>query len=588
MQMISSGELRLLLAVVIVLVTGVGIGVILDHYGTPTVVYVHKYAPDCPKPMLGEVKPLRTPQASRTPWPRAPALARPHPDEKARVDQIFVDLVAHDAMQVLQRVVFVGTGGGWAALSLARGASYRCRLVALDEQDGRLHEVKEEWATLGDAAMPLIRPIRGSGRALVEELLADDGRSPLLVVASWMGENSFAEEVLLGMAPHLPDSSVVVVPRKDWEELSEEVEIRMGDSLVTSTIRVDERFRPMAAEMGAALVALKVEHDLLPDFDRGLLPPWSGMGQVALQTPRRNSMYEWIVFARLQKTASKTIEGFLQSKARNTRCGRRFLVSPPYDNRYCASNELCSPENFASAVESQRGYCHVVSGHHCDWDDLMHGLWRFRPDEMRMVTGVREPTARVKSEFKHVHGSHLKAWDYCPSAEGGPTGKFSKESFIDFFSEEQNAWGMVNRQTRMLAGCGTTERCGLTDEELLERAKQHVLQAHVLTIAERLSESVLLTAYEFAWDVAEFPIVSDSRNMAETLDWDIDEELASLILTTNGLDASLVEFCNAVMDARIQQFKEILAATELPTLVCDESSCHMENEALLQWDAFVQ
>lgn len=531
-----------------------------------------------------------TPTPLASPPPPAPSIHAPGDRVNRRYEQVFVDLVAHDAMEVLQRVIFVGTGAGRAALSLARAASHKCQLVTYDEHDDRLEEVKGEWETLKKAATAVVRPILESGKALVDELLAEDYRAPLLVISNWVeGEDLFAEEVLSGIAPHLPDSSVVVVPRRAWEDYSggpEVVEMSVRDG-IASTISVDERFVRPALEMMVDLVALKVEHDQLPHFDRSLLPSWTGLGQVALQSPLRRSRDEWIVFARLQKTASKTIEGYLQSNSRRTRCGRRFLVSPPFDNRYCSSNELCSPENVVGVMNDQNGYCHVMSGHHCDWDDLMRGLFQYRPEEMRLLTGVREPTARVKSEFKHVHGSHLKAWDYCPSAEGGPNDKFARQTFIEFFRKEQNAWGMANRQTRMLAGCGTTERCSLTDAELLERAKQHALQAHVITVAERLSESVLLTAYVFGWEVNEFPIVSDSRVMEETLHWDIDEELASIILQKNNEDARLVEFCNAVMDSRITEFKKRLATEELPNLVCVEDVCRLERAELIQWEAFV-
>ena len=81
---------------------------------------------------------------------------------------------------------------------------------------------------------------------------------------------------------------------------------------------------------------------------------------------------------------------------------------------------------------------------------------------------------------------------------------------------------MRNRQTRMIAGCGSGISCEekySSEEEMLEAAKRNVLKSSLIGTLERLSEMLVTANYVFGWDIQEYDAVRGTTDFW-VLDWD--------------------------------------------------------------------
>ena len=130
---------------------------------------------------------------------------------------------------------------------------------------------------------------------------------------------------------------------------------------------------------------------------------------------------------------------------------------PGRKDRACAS--------FDEGQKAVRGtHCPFLHAQHMHIADVEGGLAKFKRlgiEKVRLVAAVRHPTRRVQSEFKHVanHGPGL--WDYCHVAQrqklqgGYRSAKFGAMTLTDFLAADAHAFGMRNRQVKMISGLAT-------------------------------------------------------------------------------------------------------------------------------------
>eukprot|EP01138_Halocafeteria_seosinensis_P009496 gb/GECG01009705.1/.p1 GENE.gb/GECG01009705.1/~~gb/GECG01009705.1/.p1 ORF type:complete len:629 (+),score=40.57 gb/GECG01009705.1/:1-1887(+) len=182
-----------------------------------------------------------------------------------------------------------------------------------------------------------------------------------------------------------------------------------------------------------------------------------------------------------------------------------------------------------------------------------------KPEGVRLLPLLRHPVPRVQSEFKYV-AQLKKAWDYKTDERWKKlvTGVFSMRSserekiFREFMREPAHAYGMRNRQVKMLSGlvvepeiasvktmskglqagelpsvfCVKGQKCSKESrtkrvsnaytswaEAALSEAKYQLLRNPAFIVSERLGESVAVFLYSIDWRPA---VTWDGRHFPGT------------------------------------------------------------------------
>ena len=197
-----------------------------------------------------------------------------------------------------------------------------------------------------------------------------------------------------------------------------------------------------------------------------------------------------LVMVRIQKTGTKTFLGNL--KAIYAAKGLSYCANMPWCCTsvpdYSPGNRVKPCDQVMTAFRGAKKACSTLTEPHSDYADLMGAA----ADEFSLVVLVRDPVARTISEYKHLSGGSNKPrknWDYTPADYEPKTW----QNFLAYLRDERNAPGMRNRQTRMLAGCGSGRRCSdvyETEEAMLEEALRHLSQAAFVGISERFEETL--------------------------------------------------------------------------------------------------
>jgi len=209
---------------------------------------------------------------------------------------------------------------------------------------------------------------------------------------------------------------------------------------------------------------------------------------------------------------------------------------PGRKTRACAS--------FDEGEKAVRGtHCPFLHAQHMHIADVEGDLAKHKQlgvDKVRLVAAVRHPSRRVQSEFKHVanHGPGL--WDYCHVAQrqklqgGYRSAKFGAMTLTDFLAADAHAFGMRNRQVKMISGLATEPVRALpaaswagypgddTGRKLIEAehhqgvgapskeyqewaadalalAKWRLATMEGVLVAERLAESLAVLMVHFSW-----------------------------------------------------------------------------------------
>lgn len=369
-------------------------------------------------------------------------------------------------------------------------------------------------------------------------------------------------DILKSTMDTVSDFSMLIIQKDCWTE-----------DIASENFILNEYWKDVANSIGSNLLVFdkKTKRDL-GNFPWELFP----IGMMDLEsihmpyptdyTPNK----DWIVFSRIQKCGTKTLTEIIKQQAKvSSSCLRDFWITGLLDYEECSLFDICSNpvvDNFREKFPN----CGALLMHHCDWEDIFSGTWSSDDPSVYPIALVRNPVHRVVSEFKHVFKTHRKTWDYCVKSVGED---FSRETFLRYLEEPQHYAGTVNRQTRMLAGCGSGKECSEvyeTEQEMLGVAKLHLLQCIDVGVLEHFTDFVVRLEYLFKWNIKEYSILTEGRDDM-VLDWDIDEEVEQRILNLNYLDYELFQFASALSEYRTDELR--ILEPGLPYFMCEDKKC---------------
>lgn len=408
-----------------------------------------------------------------------------------------------------------------------------------------------------DDLLGIIKDIKGMGGVIVHDL------------------SNISYKILGKIADQLPEYSLIVLERKyskEMERYSNEQWSQFEESLFWTNVD---------SSLKSSLILMEkiTEKGFDPTFPWSLYPVGAPKKLLHVAQPSKYNVKEnWMTLIRIQKCGTKTLVDALTKKLLPHQCTREFLVSPAADALDCRLFNICQ-DYLASKIEFQKVNCRKLFDHHCDWMDVFTHLDE-EDSKHKVITILRDPVHRVLSEYKHVYKTHKHTWDYCPSEEKSEP--FSRENFMEFVRNKKNKVGMWNRQTKMLAGCGSTKLCEEiyeSEADMLHEAKLHLLRCDVVGILERFGDMLLTFNYLYDWVTEEFVIHREARDDL-VLTWGIDDEISRLVLEYNSLDHELYEFAVAIVDYRTEQMKKYIT-TPWPKYDCEDDVCYLNGEIVV-------
>ena len=443
----------------------------------------------------------------------------------------------------------IGTSNGVEALWLRMILPERVSLVSYDTHDDRLHSITDTSNIF----------FTNNEKSLLE-LINSVKRMQITVIHD---TTSISHETLNTLADSLPDLSMILMPHTmvrdgtGWRYFSE-----------------SEYWNDISSTIGSDMVILKKSIEInVGEFPWELYPSeLMSRDAISMHNPVEfNPETDWILFLRIQKCGTKTLTTIINTILHTRDCSRDFAVTIPADNIDCSAYQPCSEILPTFKEDNSRKTCRVLLQQHCDWEDIFT-FWNPDSPGVYPISIIRNPIYRTISEYKHVYRTNLRVWDYCIREEKGED--FSRDNFLLFLKDEKHKTGMRNRQTRMIAGCGSTQTCEqmYPDEQyMLEVAKLHLLQCLDVGTVEQFSDFLVRLTILFGWELESYTIEQEGRD-AMKLDWDVDGEITVAILQLNNLDYELFQFASALSDYRMEQLKA-REGRVLPRYECENNHC---------------
>ncbi|KNC48486.1 uncharacterized protein AMSG_04934 [Thecamonas trahens ATCC 50062] len=181
-------------------------------------------------------------------------------------------------------------------------------------------------------------------------------------------------------------------------------------------------------------------------------------------------------------------------------------------------------------------------------------VWTIRQcRSLLLATMLRHPLDRVISEYKFNAGQDC-IWDSGLIAPGAPT----RDGCAAYVTEPANAVGASNRMTSMLAGHSDAHPHEVypSPDAMLEMAWKHVASMAFVGIAERFNDSLVLLSCRVGIDAHNLGVAFASHSLvANKTDgmrlFDVDDELAALVLAHNALDLQLYTRALALFERQL-------------------------------------
>lgn len=179
----------------------------------------------------------------------------------------------------------------------------------------------------------------------------------------------------------------------------------------------------------------------------------------------------------------------------------------------------------------------------------IHGIHQHLNSPVRYFSTVRDPVDLVIS------------WYYFLRRIGGPAAQAIEDqdlSLEEFVAADEYWYGIPhtnNLQTRMLSGAGNTVSPGSCTSDMLDSAKQNVVNDFaVVGLLERFDETLLLFRRELDWGLPIY--VRRNTTSSRPAKSDLSSSTLDLIRDRNALDLELYDHCR-------EQFEERMRALDL-------------------------
>jgi len=250
-----------------------------------------------------------------------------------------------------------------------------------------------------------------------------------------------------------------------------------------------------------------------------------------------------IVFLRIPKCSGTSVSRLLMHLLPRGNC-RGFGLSQAGAPPECTLFPPCSD------WLPNQGECNVVTDSHCDYYDLFESMdssFHIQSPGLFTITWVRDPVRRVLSEWKEFF-FQSDTLDHCL---GDERWKATEESFLKFLRHPDHVRSMKNRQTQMLAGCGSRACSDIydTDLEMLQAAKDHLSQLDFVGVTERFDDSVRLLEKILNQDIRN---VEPQRVSLDEVNWEDYVDVHDAIRDYNSLDFQLHIYALSLLSERMK------------------------------------
>jgi hypothetical protein len=229
---------------------------------------------------------------------------------------------------------------------------------------------------------------------------------------------------------------------------------------------------------------------------------------------------EALIFLHIPKTAGTTLNRIIEWQY------SPFAIFTMDPHRIRAT-----AERFKLLSEERRRRFQVVRGH------LFYGIHEFLPQGATYITLLRDPVARLLSSYFFVLRRPLN-----PLHRKLKTEKLSIEDCLRLFPERNNT------QCRFIAGITDP---GISDERLLETAKENLKSFSVVGLCEKFEESLVLIAERFGWNIPYYENHKVAKSRPK-----IEPRLAELIREHNRLDVERYELGKKLFEEALCQKEE--------------------------------
>lgn len=225
------------------------------------------------------------------------------------------------------------------------------------------------------------------------------------------------------------------------------------------------------------------------------------------------------IFLHIPKTAGTTLSRIVERQYPRRHTYTIMETTGPHSGR---------PQDFAQLPDAQRASIRLVKGH------VAFGIHRTLPTPFTYFTMLREPTARVLSHYAHARRDPQH--NLYPSMQ--------KMTLAEALAQKAHvAMAFDNFQTRLISGIWNTVPFGMVDEDMLERAKEHLRRYFaVVGLVERFDESLLLLQLQFGWRAVYYTRHNTSAPHYNLEAHPANEQTLQLIRRHNRLDDELYRF----------------------------------------------
>lgn len=211
-------------------------------------------------------------------------------------------------------------------------------------------------------------------------------------------------------------------------------------------------------------------------------------------------------------------------------------------------NEILGSENVKQVVSLNKGpkqletlnEYKLVGGHFTYYDYL-----KFINDDRYSITFLRNPIERFLSQyyfFKNNVGDIKQ-----PSVVNAK--KLDLKSYVEYYGNKQMYGDVLNRQVWHLVGL---QKPTITDNEVLELAKENLSKINFIGIHENLAESIDLLCYDCNWPlIRDIPVINVTNK--KPVYSEVDKNTLERIKELNYLDFQLYDYALELYNSKKRQ-----------------------------------
>lgn len=230
------------------------------------------------------------------------------------------------------------------------------------------------------------------------------------------------------------------------------------------------------------------------------------------------------IFLHIHKTGGTTLSHALRW---GTGFARRHWTDPGDTNA----------DSYRSLSGAERDKIGLLQGH------FLYGVHEEVPGESAYISMLRNPVERIISAYYYT-------------IETFP-GTYIRDMSLEAFGAGKSIHRQKNSQARRIAGLTPEKAEEMSDDELFERATQHVKEEFAcLGVLERYDESLVLMRHALDWPL--YPLYVREKTTARPRGEEVPSSTRRALADTNAVDVRLYRWARKRLDEQIASHAPIV------------------------------